>query len=116
MGLDDYLIGSTLLGVVAQRLVRRLCGECRNEPGRSAGCKACQGSGYAGRLAVCEALEITDALKTELRRGVTASQVKSAALAAGFEPMSADGEAKIHAGLIDRAELIRVLGHDGSAA
>lgn len=114
MGLDDYLIGSTLLGVVAQRLVRRVCTLCRGDIATKQDCLACQGSSYATRLAVSEVLELSDRLKADLRKGVTASQLKEIAMQDGFAPMSEDGAAKIRAGIIDEAELERVLGHERS--
>lgn len=110
MGLEDYLVSSTLLGVVAQRLVRRLCVECGNNPEKRPECATCHGGGYAGRLAVSEVLNITSDLKPHLRAGLTASALTATALKAGFEPMRVDGDAKIRAGLTDSAELARVLG------
>lgn len=109
MRLDDYLVGSTLLGVVAQRLARRSCDAC-DELTTSGVCERCRGSGYAGRLAISETLEITESMKPHLRAGVTASEVKNAAVKQGFQEMSADGQAKLRAGLTDEAELARVLG------
>lgn len=111
MGLEDYLVGSTLLGVLAQRLVRRLCPACRNEPARRQACAECEHAGYKGRLAVAEVLTIDDAVKTTLRAGVTASELRTFALTRGFVPMTEDGDAKVRAGLTDAGELARVLGH-----
>jgi general secretion pathway protein E len=116
MGVEDYLLNATLLGVVAQRLVRRLCSACRGHQPEQASCAACQGVGYAGRMAVSEVLELTDAVKTDLRKGVTAAQLRRMATKTGFEPMLADGEAKVRAALTDECELIRVLGHDRNAS
>jgi general secretion pathway protein E len=115
MGLEDYLVSSTLLGVVAQRLVRRLCGSCQNKQPAKEMCKACNGQGFAGRLAVSEVLEIKEPVKTKMRAGVTANEVREAALDAGFKPMIADGKAKLTAGLTDKSELLRVLGVEGDA-
>ena len=115
IGLEDYLVSSTLLGVVAQRLVRRLCGSCKSEQPAKETCVACHGCGYAGRLAVSEVLEIDEPVKNKLRAGVTAFEVRQAALDAGFTPMIDDGKAKRNAGLTDKSEILRVLGAESDA-
>ncbi|MEQ8177282.1 MAG: GspE/PulE family protein [Amphiplicatus sp.] len=111
--LTGHLVLSTLLGVVGQRLVRRVCPACAGKTGpRDLGapvCARCEGSGFHGRIAVSEILEPDDALKTLMRRGVTAGELGQAARASGFRTMAEDGEAKIAAGLTTEAELQRAI-------
>ncbi|MBK7403846.1 MAG: type II/IV secretion system protein [Phycisphaerales bacterium] len=113
IGLEPYLITSSLMAVLAQRLVRRTCTVCGGS-GRSPTevgeqCEACFGTGYRRRLAVYEIMTMTD----ELRR-LTASQADAvtlyeAAVNGGFAPMRVDGAEKIAQGLTDQAEVYRVL-------
>jgi len=113
MGVDDYLVASTLLGVVGQRLVRRACPACAGRTGpRDLGapvCARCEGSGFHGRVAIAEILEPDDALKRLMRRSVTAGELGEAARAGGFRTMAEDGEAKVASGLTTHPELQRAI-------
>ena len=113
IGLEPYLITSSLMAVMAQRLVRRTCTACggggrsATEPGET--CEACFGAGYRGRLAVYEIMTMTDELRrltAERADGVT---LYEAAVNGGFVPMRADGTDKVAEGLTDQAEVYRVL-------
>jgi general secretion pathway protein E len=111
IGMEPYLITSSLMAVLAQRLVRRLCPDCDGSGRDSAGqtCETCFGTGYRGRLAVYEIMTMND----ELRR-LTADRADAVLLCecaedSGFAPMRVDAKAKVAAGKTDQAEVYRVL-------
>ncbi|MFG0327365.1 MAG: GspE/PulE family protein [Phycisphaerales bacterium JB037] len=113
VGAEPYLVTSSLLGVLAQRLVRRLCPVC-NGSGEAADargdrCENCLGLGYRGRLAVYELMSMNDELRKLTVQRVDGITLKEAAVDAGFEPMRADGMDKVRAGLTDESEIFRVL-------
>jgi general secretion pathway protein E len=111
IGVEPYLITSSLLAVLAQRLVRRKCSTCSGS-GRSADgtrCDPCWGSGYKGRLAVYEVLKMTDRLRVLANRNADAVELVAVARDEGFLDMRADAAEKIAAGLTDQAEVFRVL-------
>ena len=135
LGVQAYLIASTLRCVVAQRLVRRLCTHCRTpyeappeliaqlppaalagEPPitlwRAAGCSYCGGSGYSGRAAIFELLSIDDAMRRLIKPGVSAEVIAQAARRAGMASMLTDGFAKCRDGLTTVEELGRVTSED----
>lgn len=110
IGVEPYLVTSSLLGVLAQRLLRRICPTC-NGSGRFEhdACDTCVGTGYKGRLAAHELMLMTDELRrltSERADGVT---LYEAAVAGGFEPMKLDAIEKVKQGLTDEAEVFRVL-------
>ena len=104
IGVEDYLIASTLIGVMGQRLVRRACAE-HVQVGT---CPDCDGSGHKGRLAITETLVVDTTLQEVIR--AKGSEQDLIAAATGFTSMRADGEVKIADGLTTRAELTRALG------
>ncbi len=127
MGVEDYLLASTLNGIVSQRLVRRLCPTCRapapampdlvahlggadpDEPFyRPDGCSACSGRGYQGRMAVVELLEVTDDIRRLVLNRADAMTVHEAAVAGGMVPMREAGLARARAGETSLEEVIRV--------
>lgn len=101
MGLEPYMVSSALIGVVAQRLVRRICTECRKsydpdeyeretlklEPGQKLyhgeGCPECNGSGYKGRIAIHEVVIITKGMKTLLEKRASEEEMKQLAIKEG---------------------------------
>src|SRR5450830_804653 len=91
MGVEPFLLSSSLLGVLAQRLVRKYCSHCHG-----AGCEHCGHTGYAGRTGVFELL-VTDE-----------ADIRHAALASGMTLMRDDGERLITAGITSREEVLRV--------
>ncbi len=131
MGVEDYLLTSTVNGVVAQRLVRTLCGDCR-EPrpvlpemaeqlqlGRvtnsdpitlyqAAGCEHCNGSGYLGRTGLLELLVLSDPIRRLILRRAESHEIKRAAAEAGMRTMYQDGVYKILAGTTTLEEVLRV--------
>ncbi|HWH04763.1 MAG TPA: GspE/PulE family protein [Gemmatimonadales bacterium] len=128
---ESYMSASTLEGVLAQRLVRRICSECqeryRPDPAsvallaqkpvgqerllRGKGCPACRGTGYRGRLGIFELLVMTEDLKQAIARMAPAEQVRDLAMAAGLVTLKADGWAKVQAGLTTVEEVLRVTEH-----
>jgi len=127
MGIDDYLLTSTLHLILGQRLVRKLCERCREpyEPAEDArrrfnidedrqltwyrpvGCPACQG-GYKGRTTIIEALPMTDAVRTKVLARSDAHQIEQTAIAEGMRTMFAHGIDRVHAGLTTVEEVLRV--------
>jgi general secretion pathway protein E len=113
MGVEDYLVASTLIGVVAQRLVRRLCDSCEGT-GQGPGsekcvCSRCAGSGFYGRVAVAELLEVDEAMRAGVKGRPTAAELTGIARRGGFVTMKEDGEAKIAAGVTTRRELMKAI-------
>jgi general secretion pathway protein E len=108
MGVEPFLIASSLLGVLAQRLVRRRCGACA-----AAGCAGCDGTGYRGRLAIHELLVVDDRVRALVMERADAAAVRRHAVAAGMRPMREDGFAKAAAGLTTEVEVLRVAQDDG---
>ncbi|HEX3864927.1 MAG TPA: type II secretion system ATPase GspE [Stellaceae bacterium] len=129
MGVEDYLITSTLNGVLAQRLVRKLCPHCRepyrvlrelaaelNLPAdagaptlfRACGCDRCSGIGYHGRVAVIELLVLSDAIRQLILRRATLQEIHRAAVADGMLSMYEDGLRKAVRGITSLEEVLRV--------
>lgn len=131
MGLEDYLITSTVNGILGQRLVRKLCPQCRESclalpevveemrlrryvaEGpvtlyRPVGCEACGGNGYRGRLAIQEFLVMTDALRRLVMSHAQARQIEEIALQEGMSTMYEDGLKKALAGQTTIEEVLRV--------
>ncbi|MEO0482606.1 MAG: type II/IV secretion system protein [Planctomycetota bacterium] len=110
VGLEPYLITSSLLAVMAQRLLRRLCPECEGRGTiRGDRCETCFGSGYKGRLAVYEIMEMNDRLRTLTADRADGVTLYEAAVDSGFQPMREDAQEKLKMGLTDEAEIYRVL-------
>ncbi len=129
MGVEDYLLTSTINGVAAQRLVRLLCPACR-EPYeampelvarlgldaedwpvrlyRAKGCAACNQTGYKGRNAIVEVLPINEAIRRAILKGTDSNEITGLAKAAGMRSMHAHGMMKAVAGLTSIEEVIRV--------
>ncbi|MGB4061246.1 MAG: type II secretion system ATPase GspE [Burkholderiaceae bacterium] len=130
MGVERYLITSSVNGVLSQRLVRRLCKSCKTpyqpdeavlrssglhrfwQPGapiyRAVGCDQCRGSGYSGRTGVHELLVLDDALRRSILDGADAGTLHSQAQAAGMLSLYDDGLRKVAAGHTSLDEVLRV--------
>jgi general secretion pathway protein E len=132
LGIEAYLLRSTLRAVIAQRLVRQLCERCKaskilcdgdfTEDPRLAtlgfkvgetvhapeGCERCSGTGYRGRLGVFEVLELNDELRSLIGEKTDGLKIDQAAIRAGMTTMLDDGLAKCRAGLTSPAEILRV--------
>jgi type II secretory ATPase GspE/PulE/Tfp pilus assembly ATPase PilB-like protein len=115
MGVDAYLIASTVRAFIAQRLVRVICPECREEyreagevRHRGRGCRRCHGSGYRGRVAVCEFLAVSPEIQDLILRRASAREVQEQAVGLGMTTMADDGRDKISAGVTTEEEILRV--------
>jgi general secretion pathway protein E len=103
MGVEPFLLSSSLLGVLAQRLVRKLCTACSGK-----GCEVCGQTGYQGRTGVFELLVTDDAIRAQIHNRTSEADIRDAALAAGMTLMRDDGERLVGAGITSREELLRV--------
>ncbi len=125
MGVQDYLLASSLLGVLAQRLVRRLCMNCRKEvpfegtkvegwvdPPDTVwgptGCEACSGTGYIGRIGIYELLRISPAVSKLIVEHTDAGSIRSFALTQGLSLLKQDGWQKARDGVTTIEEVLRV--------
>ncbi len=130
MGLPPYIVGSSLTGVLAQRLVRRICKRCRaphkptpqelkalnlsEEQARKMkfywgrGCIHCRNTGYSGRVALYELMVMNNEIRQALSAGEDASVLRKIALKTGMKPLRYDGLAKIHQGVTTAQEVIGV--------
>ena len=132
LGVEGYLLRSTLCAVVAQRLVRQLCDRCKTPKTLTAadidenpqlgalgfragetlrapcGCERCGGTGYRGRLGVFEILELTNDIRQLIGEKTDGLKIDETAIRAGMTTMLDDGLAKCRAGLTSPAEILRV--------
>ena len=111
MGIEPFLLSSSLLGVVAQRLVRKLCPYCRQYDGqfwREAGCDKCGRTGYQGRVGVYELLLITDQIREQIYNQASEADIRATAIKNGMRTMREDGERWLKDGTTTQAELLRV--------
>ena len=111
LGIAHYLIKATLLGVMAQRLVRVLCPHCKRARGdvhEAVGCVECRHSGYRGRAGVHEIMVLNDALKALITPGADVQALRQAAIAQGMCSLRRAGLQKVEAGLTTMSEVVRV--------
>ena len=107
MGVEPYLLAATLNGVVAQRLVRRVCPQCQES-----GCEHCRGTGYSGRIALHEILRVDKDLRNLILNSRDLDEIKACALESGLKTLADDARDKVRAGLTTLNEVRRVLGED----
>ena len=103
MGVEPFLLSSSLLGVLAQRLVRKLCTHCEGK-----GCTACGHSGYQGRTGVFELLATNEAMRALIHQRAAEADIRAIAVAAGMRLLRDDGERLVQARITSREELVRV--------
>jgi general secretion pathway protein E len=112
MGVEPFLLSSSLLGVLAQRLVRKLCPACRREDERGrwhpVGCAECGHSGYKGRTGVYELMVADEAVRDLIHARAAESQLAAAAAAGGMRSMREDGERLVALGVTSAEEVMRV--------
>jgi len=121
MGVENYLISSSLVAVLAQRLVRVLCPRCKveDEPRmtpqgetirtwRGLGCEHCFGTGYSGRVGIFELMEMNDEIRKLIMRNADAAEIAAAARRHGMRTLREDGWEKVRAGLTTAEEVLRV--------
>lgn len=132
LGVEPYLVASTVDGVLAQRLARRICPDCRESYSpdsslldllraettsaparimvRGRGCLRCRGTGYLGRVGLFELLVMTDDLRRAVSEGSPPHRVRDLARAAGLKTLKEDGWRKAQAGMTTVEEVLRVAG------
>ncbi len=130
MGCEPFLITSSLIAIVAQRLIRKLCPKCREayKPGdvlsvrlgidikkskdvsfyRAKGCSACLHTGYGGRVGICEVLAVTPAIRNLVLKRARENELKQVARNEGMRTLREDGIGKVLAGLTSLEEVLRV--------
>jgi type IV pilus assembly protein PilB len=128
LGIEPYLVGATVMGVLAQRLVRKLCQHCKEiyEPTinekrqmerlagpvetlyRPRGCPRCRNRGYAGRIGVYELLVPDDVMFERISQGANLNELRELAKKLAMKPLRADGVEKVKAGLTTLDEVYRV--------
>jgi type IV pilus assembly protein PilB len=131
MGVKPFLVASSIQAIMAQRLIRLLCKECREpntEPdpklmklvdiseqerlagkvSKPAGCQACNGTGYRGRKAIFEMMTMDSTIRDLAFKRAPVSEIRAAALAAGMRPLLGDGKIKILRGDTSPEEIARV--------
>ncbi len=112
MGVEPFLLSSSLLGVLAQRLVRKLCPQCKTQDAQhrwhAVGCGHCSGTGYKGRTGVYELMVADDKLRSMIHNRAAESQIFVAAEAAGLRPMREDGQRLVDSGVTSLEEVVRV--------
>jgi general secretion pathway protein E len=135
MGVEDYLLTSTVVGILAQRLVRSLCPHCR-KPYRAlpevieqmqlrrfapegdvtlyhpGGCDRCSQTGYHGRLGIMEMLPMTDRIRSLVMRHANSADLRAAAVEEGMESMFENGLRKAVSGATTIEEVLRVTRED----
>ena len=121
MGVENYLITSSLVAVLAQRLVRVICKHCKQPAGavttptgetieayKGAGCERCFKTGYAGRIGIFEMMEMSDELRRLIMRNEDASVLAAAARKQGMRTLREDGWRKVQEGVTTAEEVLRV--------
>ena len=103
MGIEPFLLSSSLLGVLAQRLVRKLCTHCQGQ-----GCEHCAQTGYAGRTGIFELLVTNDAIRAQIHAQAAEADIRAAALAGGMVLMREDGQRLVDQGITSAQELVRI--------
>ena len=129
MGMRSYVIADALIGIIAQRLIRRVCPECAKEeaptaetlkairmegvaasPKRGQGCTHCAQSGYKGRMGIYEVFHVDDEIKRMIHREATETELFRAARLTGMTSLLDDAKAKVLGGQASCEEVLRVLG------
>ena len=103
MGIEPFLLSSSLLGVLAQRLVRKRCQHCHGS-----GCEHCGQSGYAGRTGIFELLVVDDTIREQIHHSAAEADIRAAAQRAGMTLMRDDGQRLVDTGITTLEELLRV--------
>jgi general secretion pathway protein E len=128
LGIEPFIASSAILGVVAQRMVRRICPDCgrltevsvadqlayevvmgekQAEFQRGTGCKTCAYTGYLGRTGLFEVLVVTDEMRTLIMKGAAKHEIRAVALKSGMVPMIKDGMMKAKAGITTITEVLQ---------
>jgi type II secretory ATPase GspE/PulE/Tfp pilus assembly ATPase PilB-like protein len=128
LGIEPYLVGATVVGVMAQRLVRKLCQHCKEafQPGmnekrqierlagnidtlyKAKGCSRCRNLGFSGRIGIYELLVPDDAMIELISQGAALNDLRDIAKKQGMTPLRGDGMEKVKAGITTLEEIYRV--------
>jgi type II secretory ATPase GspE/PulE/Tfp pilus assembly ATPase PilB-like protein len=109
MGIDAFLVSSAVIGVLSQRLVRKLCPVCGGpDSDRLGSCEACSGRGFTGRMGIFELMAVDDDIRSLVNDGADADAIAETAEKAGMEPLLENGKRKVEAGLTTMAEVAGV--------
>jgi general secretion pathway protein E len=134
LGVEPFMIGSTLLGAMAQRLVRRICPHCSEtyrmsaedlrgfglpvteegeiELRRGKGCQQCRGTGYLGRSGIFEIFEMSDKIRKQISGGNSETEIRQTAMEEGMTTLKEDAWRKVRSGITTPEEALRVTGAD----
>jgi type II secretory ATPase GspE/PulE/Tfp pilus assembly ATPase PilB-like protein len=127
---DRFLLSSSLLAIIAQRLARKICSHCKTEyeltakekavyshfgieaasGHRGKGCSKCSNTGYSGRIAISEILMIDDTIKELIFSGASTTAMTQAAIKNGMVPMQKEGVRQASLGITTLEEILRVAG------
>ena len=105
--IEPYLVASSVLGVLAQRLLRRVCSNCGG-PHLAGGCKECRGTGYRGREGIYELLMISDEIRSKIQTQSHAAEIRDLGVSQGMRLLSDSGNEKVAQGLTTEEEVERV--------
>ncbi len=111
LGIEPYLVASSLIGVLSQRLVRRVCQVCKGNCGSDqlgSRCQACRNTGFHGRVGVFELMIINEEIRGLIQNRPNASLIKDSACKNGMKTLSDDGKVKVEKGLTTDAEVLRI--------
>jgi len=121
MGVENYLITSSLVSVLAQRLVRLICPQCKIPAGtrtapdgqtvqcfRGEGCESCSGTGYTSRVGIFELMEMNEEIRKIIMDNGDASEITAAARRNGMTSLREDGWMKVRTGITTADEVMRV--------
>lgn len=130
MGIEPFLVSSSVILILAQRLGRKICQQCREEEHvpapalikigfseqeakslkcfRGKGCPACNNSGYKGRIAFYEVMLIRDELRELILEGASSNEIKKAAIRLGLKTLRMSGLSKVKEGITSVEEVLRV--------
>jgi len=134
MGVEPFLVSSSLVGILAQRLVRVLCNECKQayapsteelqkinlkpadlegkQAYRAVGCNSCLNTGFTGRTAIYEILMVSDEIRAMVLQNVDSTTIKRQAIKQGMETLRFDGANKVREGITSIEEVLRVTQED----
>jgi type II secretory ATPase GspE/PulE/Tfp pilus assembly ATPase PilB-like protein len=126
MGVQPYLLSTTLVAVLAQRLVRKVCDSCSEEylPSQSLrssigleegvvlkrgkGCRNCRGTGYRGRIAVFEVFEMTEEIRASIMKNASIDDIRRTAVSQGMTTLHSNTLSKVRLGITTPEEMLKV--------
>ncbi|MGB9716390.1 MAG: GspE/PulE family protein, partial [Thermodesulfovibrionales bacterium] len=129
MGIEPFLVSASVILIVSQRLIRKVCNQCKEEEDvppsalqnigfseeesrtvkcyRGRGCPACNGSGYKGRIGLFEVMPLKDEIKEMVLQGASADEIKKTAIRLGMKTLRMSGLVKIKEGITSVEEVLR---------